>query len=328
MIQLEWAWVLAVLPLPLVLRRFLPAAPSAHHASLRVPHTDVLPVHPVEPGRRDRLSMQVTWKWLAWTLLVFAAARPQWVGDVGSFPVSGRDLLLAVDISGSMETRDFFVDDTPVDRLTATKQVAGDFIERRTGDRLGLILFGTRPYLQAPSTFDRETVRTLLDEAVVGLAGKETAIGSAIGLGVRRLRNRPEGDRVLILLTDGANTAGELDPLQAADVAAAEGVRVHTIGVGADEMLIRSLFGTRRVNPSTELDEETLTRIAERTGGRYFRARDSAQLEEIYRLLDEMEPVPEERSGLRPIRALYPLPLAASMLAAGVLIAVVVRAGR
>ena len=328
MIRFEWTWVLAALPLPVFVLLLLPPVKSRGHASLRVPATGLFVAPSRERGRRMKRSLRFVLPWLAWLFLVVAASRPQWVGDVGSLPISGRDLLLAVDISGSMETKDFFVDETPVDRLSATKRVAGEFIGRRMGDRIGLILFGTRPYLQAPSTFDRMAVRTLLDEAVVGLAGKETAIGSAIGLAVRRLRGRPEGDRVLILLTDGANTAGELDPLRAAELAAAEGIRIHTIGVGADEMLIRSLFGLRRVNPSTDLDEQTLTRIAERTGGRYFRARDSAQLEQIYGLLDAIEPVPDMRSGLRPVRALYPWPLAASILVGGIILAANVRASR
>jgi len=179
---------------------------------------------------------------------------------------------------------------------------------------LGLILFGSQAYLQTPLTFDRLTVSNLLYEAAIGLAGKETAIGDAIGLAIKRLRDQSEEDRVLILLTDGANTAGSVDPKKAADLAAQEKVRVYTIGVGADDMLIPSLFGARRVNPSTELDEETLQTIADKTGGRYFRARDTESLNEIYRLLDQLEPVAMDEDTLRPVKELYAWPLAAALL--------------
>jgi Ca-activated chloride channel family protein len=169
-------------------------------------------------------------------------------------------------------------------------------------------------------TFDRVTVDTLLREAVIGLAGKETAIGDAIGLAVKRLRDQPQNSRVLVLLTDGANTAGELSPVKAAQLAAEENLKIYTIGIGADEMLVRSLFGTRRVNPSADLDEKTLKAIAQTTGGRYFRARDTAELEKIYGLLDALEPVEKDPQAFRPTRALYYWPLAGALAIAGFLL--------
>ena len=199
--------------------------------------------------------------------------------------------------------------------------MAGDFIERRIGDRIGLILFGERAYLQVPLTFDRKTVRTLLDESFIGLAGKATAIGDAIGLAVKRLRERDATNRVLILLTDGANTAGAVQPLEAADLAAREGLKIYTIGVGADEMLTRSIFGMRKVNPSTALDEKTLTAIAEKTGGQYFRARDTQELNKIYRILDELEPVEGDAYRFRPKKALYYWPLSFAFMIAALLVA-------
>jgi Ca-activated chloride channel family protein len=209
-----------------------------------------------------------------------------------------------------------------VDRLTATKRVAGDFIQRRVGDRLGLILFGERAYLQAPLTFDRETVRSLLLESAIGLAGAEaTAIGDAIGLGVKRLSAVPESNRVLVLLTDGVNNAGSVDPVRAAELAAAAGLRIYTIGIGADRMTVRSLFGNRQINPSRELDEASLRAVAERTGGRYFRARDSAELTQIYALLDELEPVARDKQLFRPRLPLYPWPLGAALALAALLLA-------
>ena len=188
------------------------------------------------PGHRQfRVDFAGLWRLL----------RPQWVGEPIALRISGRDLMLAVDLSGSMKRRDMQVGRDWVTRLAVVKRVAGEFIARRDGDRIGLILFGTRAYLQAPLTFDRPTVRTLLsEEAVIGLAGEQTAIGDAIGLGVKRLRERPAENRVLVLLTDGANTAGEVNPMDAARFAAKLGLKIYTIGVGADVAMMRRLYGS------------------------------------------------------------------------------------
>jgi len=312
-IHFEWPWLLLVLPLPWLVRRFLPPA-SVQQAALLVPF-----LADFESVAEGRVSVtQSRWPlWLAllgWLLLVLAAARPQWLGEPILLPQSGRDLLLAVDLSGSMQEDDFEISGRRVDRLTATKQVAGEFIQRREGDRIGLILFGAQAYVQAPLTFDRQTVLTLLYEAAIGLAGKETAIGDAIGLAVKRLQGVESQRRVLILLTDGANTAGEVTPLKAAELAAEKGLKIYTIGVGATEKEVRSLFGTRRVNPSRDLDEKTLSAIAEQTGGRYFRARNTHELQQIYRLLDELEPSEGESISYRPRAALYPWLLALVLL--------------
>jgi len=253
---------------------------------------------------------------LVWILLVAAAARPQWIGEIDSMPITGRDLLLAVDISGSMDTQDMVWENRAVNRLVVVKNVAGEFIQRRRGDRVGLVLFGSRAYLQTPLTFDTETTAALLDESEIGLAGRETAIGDAIGLAVKRLRQDAASERVLILLTDGANTSGEVQPLQAAEFAAREGLTVYTVGVGADEMMVQDFFGSRVVNPSADLDEDTLREIAERTGGVYFRARDAEGLAEIYRLLDKLEPVESDEESVRPVDELFYWPLGLAYLLA------------
>jgi Ca-activated chloride channel family protein len=228
-------------------------------------------------------------------------------------------MMLAVDLSFSMQEEDFELQGQWVDRLSATKAVAQEFIMRRKGDRIGLILFGENAYLQTPLTFDRETVRTLLLESQIGLAGRATAIGDAIGLALKRLRDQDDSNRVLILLTDGANTAGEIEPIQAAELAAQNGLTIYTIGIGADEMLVRSLFGTRRVNPSADLDESTLRGIAQMTGGQYFRARDTGELEKIYQLLDALEPIEQDPETFRPVAALFQWPLGAALILAGAL---------
>ncbi len=317
-----WPWLIALLPLPWVLRYVLPEARQRDMQALKVPWFGVVAGERRSWLRRPALAALAA---LVWLLLIAAAVRPQWVGEIDTLPVTGRDLLLAVDISGSMDTQDMVLENRVVNRLVAVKQVAGEFIQRRRGDRVGLILFGSRAYLQTPLTFDTETTATLLGEAEIGLAGRETAIGDAIGLAVKRLREDSASDRVLILLTDGANTSGEVQPLQAAEFAAREGLTIYTVGVGADEMMVRDFFGSRVVNPSADLDEETLQTIAERTGGRYFRARDAAGLAEIYRLLDELEPVESDVESIRPVDELFYWPLGLAYLLAGIAAAAVLR---
>ena len=313
MIEFLSPWALALLPLPWLLRALLPPASDAGRA-LRVPFFASLSAADAHGsaagGGWSRLPAV-----LIWLLLLLATAQPQWHGEPLSLPISGRDLMLAVDISGSMERADLAQAGHQITRLQAVKQVAASFLQQRVGDRLGLILFGSRAYVQTPLTFDRVTTATLLGEAQIGLAGKETAIGDAIGLAVKRLRDSTETDRVLILLTDGANTAGEVEPRQAARLAAENGIRIHTVGIGADSMRSSSLlFGTRNINPSADLDEESLRYIADTTGGLYFRARDVEGLQRVYQQLDELEPTVREHRILRPVRSLYYWPLAAALL--------------
>jgi len=312
-LTLAWAWVLWLLPLPLLLRRWLAPATGAGRQALRVPWFATMHEGAAAWLRRPLLAVIAT---LAWLLLLLAAARPLWVGEIENLPVTGRDLLLAVDISGSMDTQDMLLEGRPVNRLAVVKKVAGEFIQRRRGDRVGLVLFGSRAYLQTPLTFDTETTAILLDESEIGLAGRETAIGDAIGLAVKRLREDAASERVLILLTDGANTSGEVQPMQATEFAAREGLRIYTVGVGADEMMVKDFFGSRLVNPSADLDEDTLRAIANRTGGAYFRARDAKALAEIYELIDELEPVESDQEAVRPVDELFYLPLAAAFLLA------------
>lgn len=321
---LAWWWMLLVLPLPLLLRSQLRPQVLDNDAALRVPAADQFS----PPGSGRALSGRSSRLWLLWTiwgLAVLAAARPQFVGEALSLPVSGRDLLMAVDLSGSMEEQDFELNGNYVDRLTATKAVADDFIDQRVGDRIGLILFGREAYLQTPLTFDRQTVRTLLAESAIGLAGKETAIGDAIGLAIRTLEDAgvEAGRRVLILLTDGANTAGAVDPLKAAELAAQREMVIYTIGIGATALTVRGIFGVRQINPSADLDEEALTQIAALTGGRYFRARDTQELAEIYSILNELEPAESDESGYRPVEEYFHWPLALATLLATMFVAVV-----
>jgi Ca-activated chloride channel family protein len=253
-----------------------------------------------------------------WLLLLTAAARPLWIGEAIELPNSGRDLMMAVDISGSMQIEDMQVGQSLVSRMKAVRQLGADFIGQRAGDRLGLILFGTKAYVQSPLTFDTATVKRFLLEAQIGFAGKETAIGDAIGLAVKRLKDQPAESRVLILLTDGQDTASSVKPLDAAKLAASLGIRIYTIGIGADALTLPGLFGSgfgsRQVNPSAELDEAGLQEIARQTGGQYFRARNPQELATIYQILDQLEPQEQSTATYRPRQSLSYLPLLAALL--------------
>ncbi len=312
-LTLLWPWLLLLLPLPWLVRKFFSAASGASTQALKVPWFSMLTAPGSTWMKQPVLAFAAS---LVWVFLLLAAARPQWVGEIENLPISGRDLLLAVDISGSMDTQDMILNGQAVNRLTVVKKVAGEFIQRRKGDRVGLVLFGSRAYLQTPLTFDTQTTAILLDEAEIGLAGRETAIGDAIGLAVKRLREDAASERVLILLTDGANTSGEVQPMQAAEFAAREGLKIYTVGVGADEMMVQDFFGSRMVNPSADLDEDTLKAIAERTGGAYFRARDAAALARIYEQLDKLEPVESDQEAVRPVDELFFWPLSIAFLLA------------
>lgn len=307
MLTLAWPWLLLLLLLPLIVKWRKPGGQSVDAPVLPVGHwlSDL-------PGVSRRGNAVPLWQqlllFIMWTLLVIALARPQHVGEQVQMPVSGRDLMLVVDISPSMDEQDMVLQGRSINRLQAVKRVLDDFISRRQGDRLGLILFGTEPYVQAPLTFDLETVRTLMREAGLGMAGRATAIGDAVGLATKRLRDRPQDQRVVVLLTDGANTAGEITPDKATEIAAAASIRLYTIGIGAESMVQRGLLGSRRVNPSRDLDENLLTRMAQQTGGEYFRARSLPELELIYESIDQLEPIELEGKFYRPVTELYVWP--------------------
>jgi Ca-activated chloride channel family protein len=307
MIDLANPWLLTLLPLPLLVWWCMPPVPESRGGALRVPFfADVAGPASATPVTRRLI---VTLMSVAWLLLVLAAARPRFVGEPLPVPTVGRDLMLALDISGSMAREDFSVSGQPVDRLTIVKAVANEFVLSREGDRLGLLLFGSRAYLQTPLTFDRQAVTDMLREAELGLAGEETALGDALGLAVKHLRDRPAEERVLVLLSDGANNAGVTEPLVAAQLAAESGVRVYTIGVGADRMVVDSMFGSRVVNPAEDLDERTLEQIAQLTGGAYFRAKDTQGLLDVYAQIDTLEPTEGDATVVRPTTEIFHWPL-------------------
>jgi Ca-activated chloride channel family protein len=306
-------WVFWLLPLPLLVYRFAPAKLSPGGRALLVPSVETYSQFTDIPSSRQSAAwIRPLLLVLVWFALLLSAARPQHFGEAIGVPVSGRDLMLGIDISGSMREADLYAGNTRATRMAVVKQVAKDFIARRTGDRVGLIMFGSQAYVQTPLTHDHETVLHFLDEATVGLAGRSTAIGDAIGLAVKRLRDKPDATRVLILLTDGANSAGVIEPIAAAKLAAENDIRIHSIGVGSEvrSNLINSPFSARR----SDLDESTLRAISEATGGQYFRARNQQELANIYFEIDKLEPTELESEEYRPLRELFSWPLGVALI--------------
>ena len=320
MLSLHWPWLLLALPLPLLVYYFVPAQQQSS-SQVFAPSLMMLAEQKKQGVQKPSLIMYGLMA-LAWFCLVLACTRPIFVGEPKAITETDRNMMLAVDISGSMAEEDMAVQGRLINRLQAVKVVLTDFIAQRKGDRLGLILFGSKAYIQTPLTFDLTTLEQLLNEAALGLAGKQTAIGDAIGLGVKRLQSLPESNRVLILLTDGQNTAGEIEPLQAAKLAAQADVKIYTVGIGADELIKQGFFGPRRVNPSRDLDEPTLIEIAKSTGGDYFRARNLEELDRIYALLDNLEEIEVQQQMIRPEKSLFHYPLGLALFLAGLIYAI------
>ena len=307
--EFAWPWMVVALPLPWLWRRWLkPAAPGQ---ALHLPQPGVQLIKVLGNTAHGIVPWLMA---LAWLCLLTAAARPQWVGPLQAQQRSGRALMLAVDLSGSMRTQDMDLAGQPVSRFEAVEAIAGDFIRRRSGDEMGLILFGSQAFLVTPLTYDLSAVRAQLQSAVVGLAGTETAIGDAIAVSVKRLSAMPEQARVLVLLTDGVNNSGNITPREAARAAKAAGVRIYTIGVGATQMTVPGFFGNQLINPSADLDADMLTTIAQETGGQFFRATDGNELANAYRAIDALEPMPQQGPTLRPRHDLFRWPLAAAIL--------------
>jgi Ca-activated chloride channel homolog len=314
-IQFIWPWLFLLLPLPLGFRLALPASDKNQDMPLHIPFIEDFESVPHNASFINKSKWLMILASIGWICLITAAARPQWLGERIDIPVSGRDLMMAVDLSGSMAAEDFEINGQTINRLQAVKQVAGEFIKRREGDRIGLILFGQQAYLQTPLTFDTKTINNMLQESLIGIAGKATAIGDGIGLAIKRLNGKNAEQQVLILLTDGANTAGEVAPLKAAELAAKQNLKIYTIGIGAASREVGSFFFKQTIK-NNEIDEKTLNEIAIMTGGQYFRAHNTKELNKIYKLIDELEPVERESQSFRPVKSLFMWPLAVALIIA------------
>ncbi|ROV58402.1 VWA domain-containing protein [Vibrio ponticus] len=317
MANLEFVWwpLFLLLPLPLAVYFLLPPAKS--DAPIYLPY---LPT-----GLEAAAGKSANVKFLAaamWLCLICAAARPVWYGEPVVHHPEHRDLMLVVDLSGSMEQQDMLYQGDYIDRLSAVKNVLASFIQQRDGDRVGLVYFADHAYLQTPLTFDRTAVSEQIQQAVLNLIGAKTAIGEGIGLATKTFVDSEAPQRVIVLLSDGSNTAGVLDPIEAAKIAKKYNATIYTVGVGAGKMEVKQFFFSRTVNTAQDLDEGTLRQIAEITGGQYFRARNSDDLAKIYQTINQLEPVSQASQTWRPQQEWFRYPLAASLMFALVLIVV------
>jgi len=312
MLGFDWWWALLLLPLPLLARRLLVTSENTQLA-LAVPILSRQPYQDRSIGKSASRQGGL-YLWAFWICLILAASRPFWLGEPISRTLSGRDLMLALDISGSMSEADMTINSKPASRIDVLKLVVGKFIERRHGDRIGLILFGTNAYTYVPLTFDLDALGDLLADVSTGLAGRHTAIGDALGLAVKSMRKQGSRHKVLVLVTDGSNTAGFENPVVAAQTAARQGLTIHSIGIGSDAEALARVYGAGNIPTGLILNERLLANLAEVSGGQYFRATNLAALEQIYFTLDKLEPVDYEYQSHRPRHELYLLPLSAGLL--------------
>ncbi|WP_094752216.1 VWA domain-containing protein [Psychromonas sp. CD1] len=310
MFEFTHLWLFFILPLPLLARYFLKETVN-QHTEIWIPLA-FSRKQSLSPKKQNTLSAILLL--LAWTLVVVALAKPVWYGEPIQIQQKSRDMILSLDLSGSMNEVDMRLEGESVTRLNLVKALLKTFVATRQGDRLGLILFADHAYLQTPLTFDLKTIEQRIEESQIGLVGIRTAIGESIGIAIKRFVKNKNKQRVLILLTDGTNTAGSIKPLQAAQQAAKNHITIYTIGIGADSMLKQSFFGVQRINPSADLDEKTLNEIAKLTGGKYFRAKDQKQLQEIYNIINKLEPIDSEKLIFRPSQDVFYYPLAGALL--------------
>ena len=321
MLSFNLPWIFLALPLPFLVYFLLKPSSQPQLAALKVANNTMFPTSTETVATRS-ISKLVT-SIVVWILLVISSAQPMWIGEPIVQPTQARELILAVDLSASMQEDDMKLNGRYVDRLTMVKSVLKDFIAKRQGDRIGLILFADNAYVQAPLTFDLTTVQTLLDESFLGLVGQRTAIGEAIGLAVKRFDNKENSNRVLVLLTDGENTAGTITPEQALELAIAKEVTIYTIGVGSENNRQFGFF-----NRASGVDEQSLTDIALATEGKFFKATDSNELEKIYQQLDSLEKIEADEQTLRPQQALFYWSLATALLLVACMMIVSIAKGR
>ncbi|WP_439184851.1 VWA domain-containing protein [Carboxylicivirga taeanensis] len=306
--EFKYLWPFLLLPLPLLVRWLLPAFRKRRTALLhprfraKASLLNQQPRHSAWVSKRPLIN-EIT-LWLIWLLLVTAAAHPQLSGEPELQIKNARSIFIAADISFSMDTRDWVINEQPLSRWEAVKQIMADFIEQREGDRLGIIFFGSNAYLQSPLTSDLNFIRWQLDETDVGMAGQMTGIGNAIGYATSLFEADTLANKVLLVLTDGVDSGSDITPMDAANVAAKDSITIYTIGIG------------EATASNSDLDERTLKLIAAATNGQYFAASDPEQLKQAYTAFNELEPIEWEEQAYKPVVALYHYPLALALVLA------------
>ena len=314
MITFAYPDLFVLLILPYIVYKILPPISSFSNVSLSVPFVNDLKNIKKEadngyfPNFNEKIlfTLKLLYLFVLWSLLVTAIARPQFLGAPQKVKTENRDIMLVIDISTSMLQKDYSTNRRTFDRLTAVKFVVSEFIKNRTEDRFGLVLFGTRAYLQSPLTFDRAAINEILFNTEAGMAGNSTSIGDALGLALKNIRKDENKDnKIIILLSDGESNDGSLSMAQAIDLAEKEGIKVYTIGVGSEVGFMGSFLGIR----GNELDEKSLKELAQRTKGNYFKATNLSNLQLIYNKIDEMEPKSNEGSIVQEKNDLFYIPL-------------------
>lgn len=311
-----WPFAFFLISLPILTRVFLAARSNEEQKSvlaLRVPFFDRLSGF----GRFSVPTYSLLrglMLWAAWGFFIAAAMRPIAYRENTPLPHDARNIMLAIDVSGSMGEKDYDINGLPVSRLSMVKMVVNDFIKNRADDNIGMVIFGSEAFTYAPLSFDKKTLQSLFGEVELGIAGEQTAIGDAVALSVQGVQNTPKDSRIVILLSDGYSNAGSVSVAQGVDLAKKLGVKVYTIGVGAKQKMIQSLMGMMMLGGGSDLDEETLKAIADATGGKYFRATSTGELQEIYQTIDALEQVQSDELAVKPRAELFYIPLMACLL--------------
>ena len=306
MFVLAYPWALLLVLVPWLLWFGIPPVKTQVSAALKVPFYAAMQTLLQQEQTVATKRQHLGWLFLAWTLLVLAVAGPKWVGEPLPLARDSYNIMLVLDISPSMGVDDMVAHGRRETRLVAVQRAAKQFVAKRVGDKIGLILFGEQAFLMTPLTYDRRNVAQRIEDVTVGLAGQSTSMGDAIGLAIKRLQQAPPQGRMLVLMTDGVSNSGLLSPLKAAELAKNNQIQIMTIGLHSpvNPRSFNGLFLT--VSGGADLDEDTLKEVAKITGGQYFRATDPASLEQIYAYIDKMARVTQDLADIRPQYDYYP----------------------
>ena len=309
-----WPFSIFALFLPFVVWFFVKPLPEQQDAvALRVPFFKAFEDQ-VGASVYVRSKLPMLFFILGFLALTIASMRPVIYEQAINIPVNGRQMMLVLDVSGSMAEPDFVWNGKRTTRLNAVQNIAYDFIQNRTGDAVGLTIFGTEAYLYTPLTLDTKTAAQMLTEIGVGIAGEKTAIGDALLVALKQMKDIPSNQKVIVLLSDGFANAGIINPEEAIEMAKQMGAKIYTIGMGSDKKVVQSFFFAQEVNPSADLDEKLLQKIAKETNGDYFRVKTSEDLKKVYDVLNKVEPTELEGQTIRPQKELFWIPLGIAML--------------